>query len=65
MSAAAMGGRVAGPTYLSGKTLGTVAAVALGAATSLVEVDAEEHAPSSDVAIPPMTNEERLTLTPW
>jgi hypothetical protein len=65
MSPAAIAGRVAGPTYLSGSTLGTAVAAALGVATSLVDVDAEEQAPRSDVAVHAKTNEERLTITPW
>jgi hypothetical protein len=50
---------------LSGSTLGTAVAAALGVATSLVDVDAEEQAPRSDVAVHAKTNEERLTITPW
>ena len=48
MSAAAMAGRVGGPTYLSGNSLGIAgAAVAtLGAAAS-VDRDADEQAPSA------------------
>ena len=67
MSAATIAGRVAGPVYLSGSMLGTAAAAALGAGASRVAVDAEEHAPRSDVAAvlsPPMTNAKRLTLAP-
>jgi hypothetical protein len=64
MSPAAIAGRVAGPTYLRGSTLGTAAA-ALGVTTSLVELDAEEQAPRSDVAVHATANEERLTITPW
>src|SRR5690349_24079354 len=46
MSAAAMAGRVGGPTYLSGSSLGTAgAAASLGFAAS-VDRDADEHAPS-------------------
>jgi hypothetical protein len=51
MSPAAIAARVGGPTYLSGRTLGTVAAVALGVATSLVDVDADEQAARSDVVM--------------
>lgn len=65
MSLAAIAGRVGGPTYLSGSTLGTAAVVALGVATSLVDVDADEQAARSDAVAHEKTNEERLTITPW
>jgi hypothetical protein len=65
MSPAAIAGRVGGPTYLSGRTLGTVAAVALGLTTSLVDVDADEQAARSDAVVHEKTNEECLTITPW
>ena len=65
MSLAAIAGRVGGPTYLSGSTLGTAAAVALGEATSLVDVDADEQAARRDAVAYVKTNEERLTITPW
>ena len=65
MSAAEIAGRVAGPTYLSGNTLGTTASVTLGVAASRVAVDVDEHAPMTKAAIAPMMNEERLTLAPW
>jgi hypothetical protein len=65
MSLAATAGLVGGPTYLSGSTLGTVAAVALGVATSLVDVDADEQAARSDAVAHEKTNEERVTITPW
>lgn len=65
MSLAAIAGRVGGPTYLSGSTLGTAAGVALGAATSLVGLDAEEQAARRDAIAHEKTDEERLTITPW
>ena len=65
MSLAMIAGRVGGPTYLSGRTLGTAAAVTLGVATSLVDVDADEQAARSDAVAHEKTNEERLTITPW
>ena len=65
MSPAEIAACVGGPTYLSGSTLGTAAAVALGVATSLVDVDADEQAARSDAVAHREANEERLTITPW
>jgi hypothetical protein len=48
MSAAAMAGRVGGPAYLSGSSLGIAgAAAALGVADTSVDRGADEHAPST------------------
>jgi hypothetical protein len=65
MSEAAIAGRVAGPTYLSGRSLGTAGAgpSILGAAAACVDRDAEEHA-MKDIAEPASTNKERFTMTP-
>ena len=48
MSAAAMAGRVGGPTYFNGSSLGIAgAAASLGVAAASVERDADEQAPSA------------------
>jgi len=64
MSAAPMAGRVGGPTYLSGNSLGTAgAAAALGDAPPSVDRDADEHAVNTMVEHA-ITNKERFTSTP-
>src|SRR4051812_28053172 len=64
MSAAAIAGRVGGPAYLSGSSLGIAgAAASLGAAAS-VERDADEQAPSA-TADHASTDKEDFMITPW
>src|SRR4051794_6032497 len=64
MLAAAIPGRVGGPPYLSGSSLGIAgAAASLGAAAS-VERDADEQAPSA-TADHASTDKEDFMITPW
>ena len=65
MSAAAMAGRVGGPTYFNGSSSGIAgAAASLGVAAASVERDADEHAPST-VTEHTSTDEKHFTITPW
>src|SRR6476659_7897986 len=64
MSAAAMAGRVGGPTYLSGSSLGTAGdGVAALEATAPVDRDADEQAPSV-IADHASTDGKDFTCTP-
>src|SRR5215831_1254156 len=64
MSAAAMAGRVGGPTYLSGSSLGIAgAAASLGVAAVSVDRGAEEQAPST-MTEQANTDQKDFTITP-
>ena len=60
-----MDGRVGGPTYLSGSSLGTAGASAvLGVAGASLDRDADEQAPSA-MAEHANADEKDFTITPW
>ena len=60
-----MAGRVGGPTYLSGSSLGIEGdGVATVGAAASVDRDADEHAPST-MTEHANTDQKGFTITPW